>query len=90
MKTDVNVSTAKRTFSRTDQVITVLAQHSFETNALVAWLEEQISGFKGPIEVFQFQGGMSNPTFLINDKNVKSYSRNTIFFVAFFLYFFSE
>ena len=73
MKTDVNVSTAKRTFSRTDQVITVLAQHSFETNALVAWLEEQINGFKGPIEVFQFQGGMSNPTFLINDKNGKSY-----------------
>ncbi len=63
------MSTAKRTYSRTDQVVPVLEQHKFETNSLVAWLEYQVKDFKGPIQIFQFQGGMSNPTFLISDIN---------------------
>jgi aminoglycoside phosphotransferase (APT) family kinase protein len=61
------VSTAKRTFSRTDQVVPVLDQHRFDTDPLVGWLEANVDGFRGPIEIAQFQGGMSNPTFLITD-----------------------
>lgn len=61
------MSTAKRTFSRTDQVVPVLDQHRFGTEPLVGWLEANVDGFRGPIEIAQFQGGMSNPTFLITD-----------------------
>jgi aminoglycoside phosphotransferase (APT) family kinase protein len=61
------VSTAKRTFSRTDQVVPVLDQHRFDTAPLVGWLDANVEGFRGPIEIAQFQGGMSNPTFLITD-----------------------
>ena len=61
------MSTAKRTFSRTDQVVPVLDQHRFETAPLVSWLEANVDAFQGPIEIAQFQGGMSNPTFLITD-----------------------
>ena len=61
------MSTAKRTFSRTDQVVPVLDQHRFDTEPLVGWLEANVDGFRDPIEIAQFQGGMSNPTFLITD-----------------------
>lgn len=61
------MSTAKRTFSRTDQVVPVLDQHRFDTEPLVDWLGANVDGFRGPIEIAQFQGGMSNPTFLITD-----------------------
>ncbi len=61
------MSTAKRTFSRTDQVVPVLDQHRFGTEPLVGWLEANVEGFRDPIEIAQFQGGMSNPTFLITD-----------------------
>ncbi len=61
------MSTAKHTFSRTDQVVPVLDQHRFDTEPLVDWLGANVDGFRGPIEIAQFQGGMSNPTFLITD-----------------------
>ena len=61
------MSTAKRTFSRTDQVVPVLDQHRFDTAPLLGWLDANVDGFRGPIEIAQFQGGMSNPTFLITD-----------------------
>jgi aminoglycoside phosphotransferase (APT) family kinase protein len=41
------------------------AQHSFDTARLAAWMQGHISGFSGPIEVQQFAGGQSNPTFLV-------------------------
>ncbi|CAN0584674.1 unnamed protein product, partial [Laminaria digitata] len=63
------MSPADRTFSRTDQVVPVLEQHRFDTAPLVAWMETNIEGFAGPIEIAQFQGGMSNPTFLLTDAN---------------------
>jgi len=39
--------------------------HSFDETALEAYLTANISGFKGDIEVQQFLGGQSNPTYLI-------------------------
>lgn len=41
------------------------AQHSFDTLRLNAWMQTHIAGFSGPIEVQQFAGGQSNPTFLV-------------------------
>jgi len=41
------------------------AQHSFDTQRLAAWMQTHIAGFSGPIEVQQFAGGQSNPTFLV-------------------------
>jgi aminoglycoside phosphotransferase (APT) family kinase protein len=41
----------------------VTAQHRFPTDRLVAWMAEHVEGFRGPLEVEQFRGGQSNPTF---------------------------
>jgi aminoglycoside phosphotransferase (APT) family kinase protein len=41
------------------------AQHTFDTARLAAWMKLHIDGFSGPIEVHQFAGGQSNPTFLV-------------------------
>jgi aminoglycoside phosphotransferase (APT) family kinase protein len=41
------------------------AQHSFDTQRLNAWMQGHIAGFSGPIDVQQFAGGQSNPTFLV-------------------------
>lgn len=40
-------------------------QHAFDTARLAAWMQGHIGGFAGPIEVRQFAGGQSNPTFLV-------------------------
>jgi aminoglycoside phosphotransferase (APT) family kinase protein len=41
------------------------AQHSVDAAALAAWMQENVAGFSGPIEIHQFAGGQSNPTFLV-------------------------
>jgi aminoglycoside phosphotransferase (APT) family kinase protein len=41
------------------------AQHSFDAARLSAWMQEHIGGYSGPIEVQQFAGGQSNPTYLV-------------------------
>ena len=41
----------------------VAERHRFDQAALQAWMDEH--GFPGPIQVAQFAGGQSNPTFLI-------------------------
>ncbi len=41
----------------------VAPRHSFDVPALQAWLERHVPGFAGPIEVLQFKGGQSNPTY---------------------------
>jgi aminoglycoside phosphotransferase (APT) family kinase protein len=41
------------------------AQHAFDTARLAAWMESHVAGFAGPVEVRQFEGGQSNPTFLV-------------------------
>jgi aminoglycoside phosphotransferase (APT) family kinase protein len=40
-------------------------QHAFDIARLAAWMQTHIGGFAGPIEVQQFAGGQSNPTFLV-------------------------
>jgi aminoglycoside phosphotransferase (APT) family kinase protein len=41
----------------------VSGQHAFDTAALTAWLEKNLDGFRGPLEVSMFKGGQSNPTY---------------------------
>ncbi len=67
------MSAIDRTFSRTDHVVPVLEQHRFDDTALVAWIAGNIEGFEGPLEIAQFQGGMSNPTFLLTDAGGRRY-----------------
>lgn len=36
---------------------------------LTAWMNDNVAGFQGPLEVFKFAGGQSNPTYRINAKS---------------------
>ena len=40
-------------------------RHRFDVAALEAWLHDHLPGFKGPLQVEQFRGGQSNPTYLL-------------------------
>jgi aminoglycoside phosphotransferase (APT) family kinase protein len=42
-----------------------LPQHRFDEAALDRYLRDRVGGYRGPATVRQFQGGQSNPTFLI-------------------------
>jgi aminoglycoside phosphotransferase (APT) family kinase protein len=55
------------TVSSTGEVIEVLAQHRFDEAALERFMRDEIVGFVPPLRVAQFHGGMSNPTFLLED-----------------------
>ena len=37
--------------------------HAFDVAALEKWLEREVEGFDGPLQVEQFRGGQSNPTY---------------------------
>jgi len=43
----------------------VRAAHRFDAAALEAYMQQHVAGFRGPLEVRQFKGGQSNPTFLL-------------------------
>jgi aminoglycoside phosphotransferase (APT) family kinase protein len=52
--------TAQETFSGTKPVED---KHRFDEAALTAWMRAHVEGFAGPLEVRQFKGGQSNPTY---------------------------
>lgn len=43
----------------------VSPQHAFDTDALAAYLRSHVLDFDGELQVEQFKGGQSNPTFLL-------------------------
>ena len=43
----------------------VTARHDFDRTNLATYLRAQLPGFDGPLDVKQFQGGQSNPTYLV-------------------------
>jgi len=43
----------------------VAPQHEFDTVRLATWLAENVAPLAGPLEVAQFKGGQSNPTYLL-------------------------
>jgi aminoglycoside phosphotransferase (APT) family kinase protein len=44
-------------------------QHAFDTARLAAWMQGHVEGFAGLVDVRQFAGGQSNPTFLVQSAN---------------------
>jgi len=40
--------------------------HGFDLAGLEAWMRERLPGVAGPLEVAQFQGGQSNPTYRVS------------------------
>jgi aminoglycoside phosphotransferase (APT) family kinase protein len=48
-----------------DPLQEVTERHRFDVAALAAYLADRLPGWAGPLEVRQFQGGQSNPTYLL-------------------------
>jgi aminoglycoside phosphotransferase (APT) family kinase protein len=46
--------------------VPVREAHRFDQQALVEWMRDNIEGFSGPLEVEQFKGGQSNPTYRLH------------------------
>ena len=47
-------------------------RHKLDETKLAAWLTANVKGYDGPLEVFQFKGGQSNPTYRL-DTPARSY-----------------
>jgi aminoglycoside phosphotransferase (APT) family kinase protein len=43
----------------------VAERHAFDTDALTRFLDTRLADFAGPLQVQQFKGGQSNPTYLL-------------------------
>ena len=41
----------------------VVDSHRFDESRLAAWMRDNVEGYQGPLEVRQFKGGQSNPTY---------------------------
>lgn len=44
-------------------VMPVRAGFDFDETALAGWMSAHVAGFAGPLQVFEFRGGQSNPTY---------------------------
>jgi len=49
-----------------EKLIPVRDAHRFDESALGEYLQNKLEGYTGPLNVQQFEGGQSNPTFLIS------------------------
>jgi len=47
------------------EIIEVREAHRFDENALLEYMSAHVAGFSGELDVRQFEGGQSNPTFLL-------------------------
>jgi aminoglycoside phosphotransferase (APT) family kinase protein len=47
--------------------------HVFDEQRLVAYMQANVEGFRGPVRVLQFEGGQSNPTFHVSDSGGRMY-----------------
>ena len=56
----VHGASAQEMFSGTKEVADT---HKFNEDNLFQWMTEHVEGFEGPMDVRQFKGGQSNPTF---------------------------
>ena len=62
----VHSGDAQELFSGTKEVAET---HRFDEAALQSWMQSHVEGFEGPLEVRQFKGGQSNPTFQLVTPN---------------------
>ena len=65
--------TATPTVTSTEDAAPVAPQHRFDEAALERFMAERVDGFTPPLSVAQFEGGMSNPTFLLSDGGGRRY-----------------
>ena len=49
----------------------VAESHKFDESRLDAWMKQNVEGYQGPLEVRQFKGGQSNPTYQLVTPNKK-------------------
>ncbi len=49
----------------------VRSAHRFDKSALLEYMQAHVSSFKGPLKILQFEGGQSNPTFLLQSPSGK-------------------
>ena len=57
---------AEAPVSGDEQLVEIREAHRFDESALLAYLESELDGFAGgPLRVRQFEGGQSNPTYLV-------------------------
>ena len=49
----------------------VAESHRFDEARLAAWMQANVEGYEGPLEVRQFKGGQSNPTYQLVTPNKK-------------------
>jgi aminoglycoside phosphotransferase (APT) family kinase protein len=49
----------------------VADSHRFDESRLDAWMKANVAGYQGPLEVRQFKGGQSNPTYQLITPNKK-------------------
>src|SRR5215470_8365386 len=54
----------------------VTGRHAFDAERLKAHLERHLPEFRGPLDVKQFQGGQSNPTYLLTTPTAKYVMRS--------------
>ena len=54
-------------------LVDVLPQHRFDEAALAAYLARALPEAEAPLSVRQFQGGQSNPTYLLRDATGRRY-----------------
>ena len=54
----------------------VTERHRFDQDALATHLAKHLPQFRGPLEVSQFQGGQSNPTYLLTTRERKYVMRS--------------
>lgn len=52
--------------STTPELVDVLPAHKFDEASLLSWLQKTLPDFGSRLDVRQFQGGQSNPTFLLD------------------------
>lgn len=55
--------------SMTPELVDVLPAHRFDEARLLSWLQQAMPGFGSGLAIKQFQGGQSNPTFLLDTDN---------------------
>ena len=49
----------------------VAESHRFDEARLAGWMQDNVEGYEGPLEVRQFKGGQSNPTYQLVTPNKK-------------------
>jgi aminoglycoside phosphotransferase (APT) family kinase protein len=59
-----------------NQLGAVTERHRFDTARLAAHLERHLPQFRGPLDVQQFQGGQSNPTYLLTTPDARYVMRS--------------